>query len=76
MAENLTKMLRKAPNKYSINTVVKYHEHMIQGCRFNLTSVSENSILIILKLTQVSKAAQVSSLIIYLGAFERTEKNF
>ena len=30
---------------------------MIQGCHFNLTSVSENSVLTILKATQVSKAA-------------------
>ena len=30
---------------------------MIQGCHFNLTSVSENPVLTILKATQVSKAA-------------------
>ena len=35
---------------------------MIQGCHFNLTSVSENSILTILKATQVSKAAGLDNL--------------
>ena len=33
-------MLPKTPNKYSMNTVVKYHKYMIQG---------DNSILTILK---------------------------
>ena len=35
---------------------------MIQGSHFNLTSVSENSILTILKSIQVSKAAGLDSL--------------
>ena len=55
-------MLPKAPNKYSINTVIKYYEHMIQGSHFNLASVSENLILTILKSTQLSKAACLDSL--------------
>ena len=42
LAENLVNMLLKAPNKYSVNTVIKYFEHMIQGSHFNLTFVSEN----------------------------------
>ena len=50
-------MLPKAPNKYSINTIIKYYEHMIQDSHFNLAFVSKNSILTILKPTQVSKAA-------------------
>ena len=29
LAENLANMLSKSPNKYSINTVVKYYHHMI-----------------------------------------------
>ena len=57
LAENLASMLPKAPNKYSINTVVKYYEHVIQGYHFNLESVSEISVLTVLKSTQVSKAA-------------------
>ena len=43
LAENLVNMLPKAPNKYSINTVIKYYEHMIQGSYFNLASVSKNN---------------------------------
>ena len=52
LAQNLVKMLPKAPNKYSIDT-----KHMIQGYHFNLESVTENSILTSLKATQVSKPA-------------------
>ena len=59
LAENLVNMLPKAPNKYSINTVIKYYEHMIQGSHFNLASVSKNSILTI---SQVSKAAGLDGL--------------
>ena len=62
LTENLVNMLPKAPNKYSINTVIKYYEHMIQGSHFNLASVSKNSILTILKSTQVLKAAGLDSL--------------
>ena len=53
LAENLVKMLPKPTNKYSINSVIKYYEHMILGDYFHLASVSENSILTILKATQV-----------------------
>ena len=42
LAENLVNMLPKAPNKYSINTVIKFYEHMIQGSLFNSGSVSES----------------------------------
>ena len=62
LAENLVKMLPKAPSKYSIKTFVKYYEHIIQGFHFNLEFVSENSFLTILKSTQVSKAAGLHSL--------------
>ena len=48
LAENLVNMLPEAANKYSINTVIK--------------NVSKNSILAILKSTQVSKAAGLDSL--------------
>ena len=55
-------MLPKPTNKYSINTVIKYYEHMILGDHFHLASVSKNSILTILKATQVSKAAGIDNL--------------
>ena len=46
---------------------------MIQGSHFNLASVSENSILTILKSTQVSKAAGLDSL---SGCFLKDEVKF
>ena len=62
LSENLVKMLPKPPNKYSVNTVMKYYGHMILGDYFHLASISENSILTILKTTQVSKAAGIDNL--------------
>ena len=55
-------MLPKEPNKYSINAVIKYFEHMIQGAHFNLASVSKNSTLTILKSAQVSKSVDLDGL--------------
>ena len=55
-------MLPKPTNKYSINSVIKYYEHMFPSDYFHLTSVWENSILTILKATQVSKAAGIDNL--------------
>ena len=52
-------MLLKPTNKYS---VIKYYEHMILGAYFRLASVLENSILTILKATQISKAAGIDNL--------------
>ena len=62
LADNLVKMLSKAPNKYNVNTVIKYYEHMIQRDHFNLASISENSILTILEAIEFSKAAGLDSL--------------
>ena len=62
LAANVVKMLPKPTNKYSINSVIKYYEHMFPSDYFHLTSVSENSILTILKATQVSKAAGIDNL--------------
>ena len=62
LAEDLAKMLPKPTHKYSINTVIKYYEHMILGAYFHLVSVSENPILTILKATQVLKAAGIDTL--------------
>ena len=55
-------MIPRAPNRYSINVVIKCYEHMIQGDHFILASVSQNSILNILKATQVSKTVDLDSL--------------
>ena len=62
LLENLVKMLPKPTNKYFINTVIKYYEHMILCDYFHLAFVSENSILTVLKATQVSKAAAIDNL--------------
>ena len=62
LAENHVNMLPKAPNKYSINTVIKYYVYMIRGSHFHLASVSKNPILTILKSTQVSEVAGLDSL--------------
>ena len=45
LAENFVKMFPKPTNKYSIQAVIKYYEHMILGDYFHLASVSENSVL-------------------------------
>ena len=55
-------MLPKPTHKYSINTVIKYYEHIILGAYFYLASVQENPILTILKASKVSKAAGIDSL--------------
>ena len=34
LAENVANMLPKAPSKYSINTVIKYYEHMFLKTQF------------------------------------------
>ena len=52
-------MFPKPANKYFINTVIKYYEHMILGDYLHLTSVLETPILTIVKATQVSKAAAI-----------------
>ena len=62
LVENLVNILLKASNNCSINTVIKYYEHLIQGYHFNLASVSKNSIPGILKATQVSETAGLDSL--------------
>ena len=62
LAENLIKLLPNPPNEYSINTVIKYYEHMIRDDHFNLAPASESSILIILKATKVLKAVGLGNL--------------
>ena len=62
LVENLVKKLRKPTNKYSINSVIKYYEHMILADYFHLVYVSKNSILTILKVTEVVKVAGIDDL--------------
>ena len=62
LAENLAKMLPKRTNKYPINSVIEYYEHMILGDYFHLASVSEYSVVTIVQATQVLKAAGIDNL--------------
>ena len=55
-------MFPKPPNKYSINTIIKYYEQIFLGDLFHLASVSENWNVTIRKATQVSKAAGIYNL--------------
>ena len=62
LAGNLLKKLLKPPNKFTLNTVFQHYKGIIQSDSFNLATVSENTILTILKNTKVSKAAGLNSL--------------
>ena len=70
MVENFLKLLPNPANKYSINIVIKYYEHLIQGDHFNLASVSESLILTIFKATQEAGLDNLS------GCFLKDEANF
>ena len=56
------KKLLKPPNKSTLNTVFQHYKGIIQTDSFNLATVSENTILNILKNTNVSKAAGLDNL--------------
>ena len=57
MLENFFKKFPIPPNKFTLNTVFKHYKGIIQTDSFNLPTVSESTILNILKNTNVSKAA-------------------
>ena len=57
LAGNLLKKLPKPSNKFALNSVFQHYKGIIQGDSFNLATVSENTIVTILKNTKVSKAA-------------------
>ena len=61
-ARNLLEKLLKPPNKFTLNTVFQHYKGIIQSDSFNLATVSENTILTILKNTKVSKAAGLDNL--------------
>ena len=54
---SLLKKLPKSPNKFALNTVFQHYKGIIQSDSFNLATVSESTILTILKNTKVSQAA-------------------
>ena len=61
-ARNLLEKLLKPPNKFTLNTIFQHYKGIIQSDFFNLATVSENTILTILKNTKVSKAAGLDNL--------------
>ena len=62
LAGNLLKKLSKPPNKFTLNSVFQHYKGIIQSDSFNLVTVSENTILTVLKNTKVSKAAGLDNL--------------
>ena len=62
LAGNLLKKLPKPPNKFTLNSVFQHYKGIIQSDSFNPGSVSENTILTILRNTKVSKAAGLDNL--------------
>ena len=56
LAGNLLKKLPKPANKSTLNTVFQHYWGIIQSDSFNFATVSESTILTILKNTKVSKA--------------------
>ena len=62
LAANLSKNLPEPPNKFTLNTVFKHCKGIIQSFSFNLITVSENTIIAILKNTTVSKATGLDNL--------------
>ena len=57
LAGKLLKKLLKPPNKFTLNAVFQHYKGIIQSDSFNLATVSENTILTVVKNTKVSKAA-------------------
>ena len=62
LAGKLSKKLPKPANKFTVNGFFQHYKGIIQGDSFNLATVSENTILTILKDTNVSKAAGLDNL--------------
>ena len=62
LARKLLKKLQKTPRKFALNTVFQHYKGIIRTDYFNLATVSENTILNILKNNNVSKAAGLDDL--------------
>ena len=57
LSGNLLKKLPKLPNKFTLKIIFQDYKGIIQSNYFNLATVSENTILTILKNTNVSQEA-------------------
>ena len=73
MTKNLVELLPNPDNKYTVNSIIKYYEHLIQCDHFNLASFSKSSILTILKATQDLKGSGLDNL---SGCFLKGGANF
>ena len=62
LAGKLLKKLPKPPNKFTLNAIFQHYKDIIQSDSFNLSTISENTILTIFKNTNVSKAAGLDNL--------------
>ena len=62
LSGNLLKKVPKRPNKFTLNTIFQHYKDIIQSNSFNLATVSQNTILIILKNTEITKAAGLVNL--------------
>ena len=62
LAGNYSKKLPKPPNKFTLNSVFKHDKGIIQSDSFNLATISEDTILTILKNTNESKTAGLDNL--------------
>ena len=62
LAGKLLKKLPKLPKKFTLNTVFQHYKCIIQTDSFNLSTVSESTILNILKITNLSKVAGLDNL--------------
>ena len=62
LAGKLLKKFPKLPEKFTLNTVFQHHKCIIQTDSFNLATVSENIILNILKITNISKVVGLDNL--------------
>ena len=62
LAGKLLKKFPKLPKKFTLNTVFQHYKCIIQTDSFNLATVSENIILNILKITNISKVVGLDNL--------------
>ena len=51
--------MKPSPNKFTLNTVIQHCKGIIESDSFNIDTVSENTILTMLKNAKISKAAGV-----------------
>ena len=68
LAGNLLKKLPKPPNKCTLNTVFQHYKGIIQSDSFNLATVSENTVITIIKNTKAAVLDNLSGCFLKDGA--------